>query len=134
MKKFVLFLILILSFSLSVSADDTAENSIQPRESSVFNSVGSSIAKYAYGGDCSLVDDGKGTMTIILQKKLTSNNSWMPVDGEKYSKSFSGTSLCSFSHSKILSSGTYRCKTIVTATVGSKSDSRTVYSPSLTLN
>lgn len=134
MKKLALILVLVLLFSFPIHADNVTENSIQPRESSVFTSVASSVGKSAYGGDCSLVDEGSGTITITLQKKLTSNNSWLPVDGATGSKSFSSTMICAYSKSKVLSSGTYRCKTYVKATVNGTTETRTVYSPELTVN
>lgn len=133
MKKFILVVTIFLSFSLPVFASDFT-SSIEPRASYVFRSVTSSINASAYGGSCSLTDDGSGTITITLQKKLTSNNSWMPVDGASGSKSFSSTMTCAYSKSRILSSGTYRCKTYVKATVNGTTETRTVYSPELTVN
>ncbi|MCI5596448.1 MAG: hypothetical protein MR380_07050 [Lachnospiraceae bacterium] len=134
MKRFIaLFMILSLTFSLNVFAsEEIEEDTIEPRSSYVFSSVGSSISKTAYGGDCVLVGKGSGTLTIRLQKY--SSGSWSTVSGTTSSKSFSDTKLCAHSKSKILSAGKYRCKTTVTATVGSHSDSRTVYSSTLTIS
>lgn len=136
MKRFLaLFTILTLTFSLNVFAsEETEEGTIEPRSSYVFSTVGSSISKTAYGGDCSLVGVGSGTLTIRLQKYSSSTGSWSTVSGTTSSKSFSNTKLCVHSKSKTLSAGKYRCKTTVTATVGSYSDSRTVYSNTLTVN
>lgn len=134
MKRFIaLFMILSLTFSLNVFAsEEIEEDTIEPRSSYVFSSVGSSISKTAYGGDCVLVGKGSGTLTIRLQKY--SSGSWSTVSGTTSSKSFSDTKLCAHSKNKTLSAGKYRCKTTVTATVGSHSDSRTVYSNTLTVN
>ena len=134
MKRFLaLFTILTLAFSMNVFASESNEEStIEPRSSYVFDSVGSSISKTAYGGDCVLVGKGSGTLTIRLQKY--SSGSWSTVSGTTSSKSFSDTKLCAHSKNKTLSAGKYRCKTTVTATVGSHSDSRTVYSNTLTVN
>ena len=134
MKRFLaLFTILTLAFSMNVFASESNEEStIEPRASYVFDSVSSSISKTAYGGECTLVGVGSGTLTIRLQKY--SSGSWSTVSGTTSSKSFSNTKLCVHSKSKILSAGKYRCKTTVTATVGSHSDSRTVYSSTLTIS
>lgn len=133
MKKAILFILLLSTFSIPVFASDAVKE-VEPRESSVFSSVTSSINATAYGGSCSLMDYGSGTMTITLQKKLTSNNSWLPVDGATGTKSFSSRVIYGFSKSKTLSAGTYRCKVYVKATVGSYTDSRTVYSPTLVVS
>lgn len=136
MKRFlILFTILILTFSMNVFASEAnEENIIEPRASYVFDSVSSSISKTAYGGECTLVGVGSGTLTIRLQKYSSSTGSWSTVSGTTSSKSFSNTKLCVHSKSKTLSAGKYRCKTTVTATVGSHSDSRTVYSSTLTIS
>lgn len=136
MKRFLaLFTILTLTFSMNVFASETDEEAtIEPRASYVFDSVGSSISKTAYGGNCALVDEGSGTLTIRLQKYSSSTGSWSTVSGTTSSKSFSNTTICVHSKSKTLSAGKYRCKTTVTATVGSHSDSRTVYSSTLTIS
>lgn len=135
MKKCICFLCLVLSFSLPVFADENTHNTviIQPRASYVFDSVGAGISKSGYLGDCSLVDNGKGTLTVRLQKYASASGSWVTVAGP-YSKSFTNTSICSLSKSKTLTKGKYRCRTNVTATVGSHTDSRTVYSSTLTIN
>lgn len=134
MKRFLVFVtILTLTFSLNVFAsEEIEEDTIEPRSSYVFSSVSSSISKTAYGGECTLVGVGSGTLTIRLQKY--SSGSWSTVSGTTSSKSFSNTKLCVHSKSKVLSAGKYRCKTTVTATVGSHSDSRTVYSSTLTIS
>lgn len=133
MKKAALFLTLLLTFSLPVSASDLSKT-VEPKASYVFRSETASINASAYGGSCSLTDYGSGTMTITLQKQLTSNKAWMPVDGATGTKSFSSKITYGFSKSKILSAGTYRSKVYVKATVGSHTDSRTVYSPSLVVS
>ena len=136
MKRFlVLFTILTLTFSMNVFAsEEIEEDTIEPRSSYVFSSVSSSISKTAYGGECTLVGVGSGTLTIRLQKYASASGSWVTLDGTTSSKSFSNTKLCVHSKSKTLSAGKYRCKTTVTATVGSHSDSRTVYSSTLTIS
>lgn len=136
MKKFLLLIsILTLLFSFPTYAQETenAKNAIEPKASYVFTTVASALTRSSYGGDCSLTGVGSGTMTLRLQQYASASNSWVTVAGP-YSKSFSGTTICAFSKSKILSKGKYRCRTDVTATVGSHTDSRTVYSPTLTIN
>ena len=132
MKKAVLFLTLLLVSSMPVFASETVKT-VEPKASYVFHSVTSSINASAYGGSCSLNDYGSGSMKITLQKQLASNKSWMPVDGATGTKSFSSKMAYGFSKSQILSPGTYRCKVYVKATVGSHTDSRTVYSPNLVI-
>lgn len=136
MKRFlILFTILTLTFSMNVFADEAnEENIIEPRASYVFDSVSSSISKTAYGGECTLVGVGSGTLTIRLQKYSSSTGSWSTVSGTTSSKSFSNTKVCAHGKNKTLTAGKYRCKTTVTATVGSHSDSRTVYSSTLTIS
>lgn len=132
MKKYMLLLsFLLLSISFPVSANTTA--TIEPRASYVFDSVSSGVNKSGYFGDCALVDDGKGTLTLRLQIYASASNSWITIAGP-YSKSFSGTTVCALSKGYILSKGKYRCRTDVTASVGNHKDSRTVYSPTLTIN
>lgn len=134
-KKLALFFTLLLSFSIATFASaDTTTRTVEPRESSVFSSVTSSVHASAYGGSCSLMDFGSGTMKITLQKQLTSNKSWMPVDGATGTKSFSDRIDFAYSKNKTLSAGTYRCKVYVKATVGSHTDTRTVYSPTLVIS
>lgn len=141
MKKIVsLILVLAMSFCLPTFASETealfqsdTASTVEPKASHVFMSVTSAINKSNFGGSCSLVDDGKGTMTIRLQKYASASNSWVTMVGPS-SKSFSGTDICSFGKSAILSKGKYRCRTDVTATVGNYTDSRTVYSGTLTIN
>jgi hypothetical protein len=136
MKKYMCFLcFLLLCFSIPVFADENTdtESAIQPRESYVFSSYGAGIDKSGYAGDCALVSKGSGTLKIRLQKYSSSSGSWTTVAGP-YSKSFSDTMVCALSKSKILSTGKYRCRTDVTATVGTHTDSRTVYSSTLTIN
>jgi hypothetical protein len=136
MKKYFCFLcILLLSLSFPVSAAENteAESTIEPRASYVFHSVGSGISRSGYAGDCALVGVGSGTLKVRLQKYSSSSGSWTTVAGP-YSKSFSDTMVCALSKSKTLSTGKYRCRTDVTAKVGSYTDSRTVYSSTLTIN
>lgn len=133
MKKSLLFFALLLICSMPVYASDSSKT-IEPKASYVFSSVTSSINATAYGGSCSLVTSGSGTIKITLQKQLTSNKSWMPVDGATGTSSFSNRYAYSYSKNKTLSAGTYRCKVYVSATVGSHTDNRTVYSPSLVIS
>lgn len=133
-KKLCLILTLLLAFSTTAFAADTSEEAtIQPRESSVFSEVSSGISKTAYSGDFVLVSEGSGAITITLQKKNSSGN-WENVAGTSSTKTFSNTIGTSHYKYKTLSSGTYRCKTYVTATVKGVTDGRFVYSPVLTLN
>ena len=133
MKKAILFFVLLLTFSLPVCASEHSR-SIEPKASYVFHSVTSSINATAYGGSCSLTDFGDGSMKITLQKQLSSNKSWMPVDGATGTKSFSNRIDFAYAKNKTLSAGVYRCKVYVKATVGSHTDNRTVYSPTLTIS
>jgi hypothetical protein len=136
MKKYLCFIcVLLLCISCPVFANENTdtESTIQPRASYVFDSVGSGINSSGYAGDCALVSKGSGTLKVRLQKYSSSSGSWSTVAGP-YSKSFSDTTVCALSKSKILSKGKYRCRTDVTATVGSHTDSRTVYSSTLTIN
>lgn len=130
MKKFLLFILLLTFSSTTAFAADTT---IEPRASYVFDDVSSYISKSTYGGGCALTDVGSGHVTIYLQKK-NSSGTWENVDGQTSKKTFSGTTVCSHSKSKTLSSGTYRCKTYVLAYVNGYTDRRTVYSPTLTVN
>lgn len=133
-KKMILFITLLIAFSTTAFAADTSEEStIQPRESSVISEVSSAISRTGYSGTCTLMEVGSGAITITLQKK-NSSGEWENVAGSSTTKTFSNTMLASHSKSKTLSSGTYRCKTYVTATVNGKTDGRFVYSPVLTLN
>lgn len=134
MKKMVLLFTLLFTFSTTVfAADSFEESSIQPRESSVLSEVSSGISRTAYSGDCTLMREGSGAITITLQKK-NSSGTWENVSGTSSTKTFSNTIVAGHSKSKILSAGTYRCKTYVTATVNGVTDGRFVYSPVLTLN
>lgn len=130
MKKILIFICLLFAYNITVLASDSE---ITPRASYVFTDVGSTISKTGYGGDCSLVDEGSGHITIYLQKK-NSSGVWENVDGQTSKKTFSETTVCTHSKSKTLSSGTYRCKTYVLAYVNGYTDRRTVYSPTLTVN
>lgn len=135
MKKFLLYvsmLTLFFSFPAYAAETENTKTIIEPRASYVFSSVGSGIDKTGYVGDCSLTSVGSGTLTITLQKFNTTYNSWMKQAGP-YSKSFSGTPICALSKNYTMGKGEYRCKTEVTAKVGSHTDSRTVYSPTLTI-
>jgi hypothetical protein len=136
MKKYLCFIfVLLLCFSFPVFASENteAESTIQPRSSYVFDSYGAGINTSGYAGDCALVSKGSGTLKIRLQKYSSSSGSWTTVAGP-YSKSFSDTTVCALSKSKTLSTGKYRCRTDVTATVGSHTDSRTIYSSTLTIH
>lgn len=136
MKKIMLFLVLCICFSLPVYADELPEASstvIEPRASYVFVSTGAYITKSAYGGNCSLVSRGSGTITISVQKYASASNSWVTMAGPS-SKSFSNTAIPVYEKSKTLTKGKWRCKASISAKVGSHSDSRTVYSGTLTVN
>ena len=138
MKKLLISVIIFaLCFSSQIYAEELpqeAKIAIEPRASHVFASVSSTISKTGYGGGCDLVDYGSGTLTIRLQKYASASGSWVTIAGP-YSKSFSNTLICAYSKSKSLTTaGKYRCRTSVTAKVGSYSDSRTVYSGTLTIN
>lgn len=135
MKKilFILCLSLVGVFYPISSYAATNDVKIEPRSSYVFSSVMSAINASAYGGDCTLVDKGSGTITISLQKYASASNSWITMAGPS-SKSFSNTQLGGHSKSKTLTKGKWRCKTYVKATVGSHTDSRTVYSGTITIN
>lgn len=134
MKKIILFLSLLIAFSTTAFAADISEEStIEPKASSVFSEVCSAISRSAYSGDCTLMKKGSGAITITLQKKNSSGD-WENVAGSSSTKTFSNVIMAGHSKSKILSEGTYRCKTYVTATVDGVTDGRFVYSPVLTLN
>ncbi|MDO4553578.1 MAG: hypothetical protein Q4B70_00355 [Lachnospiraceae bacterium] len=137
-KKLFIFCCLLLmtcSFpSFAAERNFTNTVTIEPKASYVFNSVSAAVSPSAYGGDCALMSKGSGTLTIYLQKYASASNSWITVSNTTSSKSFSNTSICAHSKSKILSKGKYRAKTYVKATVGSHTDSRTVYSGTLTIN
>lgn len=136
MKKFLLSIsLLTLFFSFPIYADEleTTKVSIEPKASYVFDSVSAGITKSAYGGDCALTSIGNGTLKISIQKYASASNSWITMAGP-YSKSFSATPICAFSKNYTMSKGKYRAKTEVTATVGNHTDSRTVYSGTLTIN
>lgn len=136
-KAFCLIFILCTIFSFSTYAStlsDENQTTIEPKASYVFDSVGSSVSKSSYSGSALLVDPGKATVTITLQKYASASNTWVPLAGP-YSQTFYNTTIPGFSKSKILSTkGKYRCKTTVNATVGSHTDTRTVYSGTLTIN
>lgn len=136
-KLFFVIISLCMCFSFPAYADSLSnndENTIQPRASYVFSEYSSAITKSAYGGDAILEDTGSGTITITLQKYASASNSWVALDGP-YSKSFSNTTVVAFSKSRILSTkGKYRCKTTVKATVNGRTETKTVYSGTLTIN
>lgn len=136
MKKIVLLLVLCICFSFPVYADELPKVSstvVEPRASYVFVSTGAFISKSAYGGECDLVSKGSGTITISVQKYASASNSWVTMAGPS-SKSFSNTSIPIYEKSKTLTKGKWRCKASISAKVGSHSDSRTVYSGTLTVN
>lgn len=135
MKK-ILFILCSLIIGISypiASYANTNEVEIEPRSSYVFGSVGSAISPSAYGGDCTLVATGSGTVTISLQKYASASNSWVTMAGPS-SKSFSNSKIGSHSKSKILTKGKWRCKTYVKASANGHTDSRTVYSGTITIN
>lgn len=134
MKKTILLLFLILLFPTTAFASDTTLSSyVEPKASYVFLNTGSSINRSYYGGDCSLLDVGKGSVQIILQKQNDYNKFWYTYDGQNFIKGFSGTTVCAYSKNYTLPAGKFRCKAIITATVDGITDTRTVYSPELTI-
>lgn len=134
MKKIIFALLLSLLFCSSVSAETvTEESSITTRASSVFESYGAGINRSYYGGDCALLGVGSGSVQIILQKQNETNKAWYTYDSQSSTKYFLNTSVCSYSKSYILPAGSFRCKTIVTATLNGVTETKTVYSPVLTV-
>lgn len=134
MKKITLLLAFVLLFPATVSASEaTLSSTIEPKASYVFTSTGSSINPAYYGGNCGLLGLGKGTIQIILQKQNDYNKFWYTYDGQNYTKGFSDTSVYAYSKNYILPVGKFRCKAIITATVDGITDTRTVYSPELTI-
>lgn len=134
MKKKLILLLLPLLFSLPVCADSAGERTVvEPRASTVFNSTGSAISRTAYGGDCTLLGDGKGSVQINLQKQNSYNKFWYVYDGQTSTKTFTNTSVCAHSKNYILPEGKFRCKTVATATRNGVTETRTVYSPELTV-
>lgn len=134
MKKILVIFLLTLVLCTNVYANETiSKNTLEPRASDVFISVGSAINRSNYGGDCTLFDDGYGSVQIILQKQNDYNKFWYTYDGQNYIKGFSNTAVCSYSKSYNLPAGKFRCKTIITATLNGVTDTRTVYSPELTI-
>ena len=134
MKKIAILFALILLFPATVSANEiTLTSTIEPKASYVFSSTGSSINQAYYGGNCGLLGVGKGTVQIILQKQNDYNKFWYTYDGQNYIKGFSDTRVCAYSKNYTLPAGKFRCKAIITATVNGITDTRTVYSPELTV-
>lgn len=138
MKKlflsFLLVSIIVTSFSTIILADSTTEEVIiTPKASSVFDSYGSSINSSAYGGDCTLMADGNGSIQIILQKQNEYSKAWYTYDSQNYTKTFTNTSVCAFGKYYTMPVGKFRCKTIVTATVNGVTETKTVFSPELTI-
>lgn len=136
MKKIlIVFSLLILGITYPIATYASTDTSIkiEPHSSYVFDSVGSAISPSAYGGDCTLVAKGSGTVTIRLQKYASASNSWVTMEGPS-SKSFSNTKICNHGKSKTLTKGKWRCRTSVTATANGHTDSRTVYSGTITIN
>ena len=134
MKKFITILLFSLLFCTSVSADDVSEaTTIAPRASSVFHSYTSFINTTYFGGDCAILDVGSGSVQIILQKQNSTNKAWYTYNGQSSIKYFLNTTVCSYSKNYTLPAGTFRCKTIVTATVDGVTETKTVYSPTLTV-
>lgn len=136
-KLFCVILSLCICFSIPTRADslsDENQMTIEPRASYVFSTYGSAISKSAYGGNATLEDTGSGTITITLQKYASASNSWVALDGP-YSKTFTNTTVVTFSKSRNLTTkGKYRCKTTVKATVNGRTETKTVYSGTLTIN
>ena len=132
-KKILLFICLILCFPLNICASTTTEKDIiTPRASYVFMDVASTVSKSYYGGDCVLYSVGSGTIVATLQKK-NSSGAWKDVSGCTVRKSFANTTVAAVAGSKALTAGTYRCKTYVIATVTDITETKTVYSPALTI-
>jgi len=134
MKKILFVLLTLLLFPTTVvAANSIHTTNIEPKASYVFHSTGSSINRTAYGGNCILLEEGKGSIQIILQKQNDYSKAWYTYDGQNYIKGFNGTSVCAYAKEYTLPKGKFRCKAIITATVDGISDSRTVYSPELTI-
>lgn len=134
MKKFISILLLSLCFCSTVHAEETTiQATATGRASSVFLCYTAAIHPSYFGGDCSLLGEGKGSVQIILQRQDSVNGWWFMYNSQNYTKNFSNTSVCSFSKSYILPAGTFRCKTVVSATLDGHSDTKTVISPELTL-
>lgn len=133
-KKLLLILSLASLFCLPTFAETTSEEVVvAPRASSVFGSYASYIHPSYYGGDCGLLGVGSGSVQIILQKQNSTNKAWYIYDSQNFTKYFLNTSVCSYSKNYTLPAGTYRCKTIVKATLDGVTETKTVYSPSLTV-
>lgn len=115
------------------ASNNILSSTIEPRASYVFDSTGSSIHSTFYGGDCILLARGKGSIQIILQKQNEYSKAWYTYDGQNYIRGFSDKSVFSYAKEYTLPKGKFRCKAIITATVDGISDSRTVYSPELTI-
>ena len=134
MKKLVFILIALLLFPTTVAAAENIFTSdIEPKASYVFHLTGSSINQTAYGGNCTLLGKGKGSIQIILQKQNDYSKAWYTYDGQNYIRGFSDKSVFAYSKEYTLPKGKFRCKAIITATLNGISDSRTVYSPELTI-
>lgn len=138
MKKFVfislLSLCLCFGISDSVSAAETTEaTAVSTRASTVFHSYTAYLNPSYYAGDCSLLGTGSGSVQIILQKQNSTNKAWYIYDSQNYTKYFLNTSVCAYSKNYTLPAGTFRCKTIVTATLNGVTETKTVYSPTLTV-
>jgi len=134
MKKILYLIIALFLFPVTVSASQNIlTTTIEPKASYVFNSTGSTIHPSYYGGNCGLLDTGKGSIQIILQKQNEYSKAWYTYDGQNYIRGFSDKSVFAYAKEYTLPKGKFRCKAIITATVDGISDSRTVYSPELTI-
>ena len=134
MKKLILILFLSLAFASNVSAESNIDSTIvAPCASSVFDSYTAAINPSYYGGDCAILGIGSGSIKIILQKQNSTNKAWYTYDSQSFTKYFLNTSVCSYSKNYTLPAGTFRCKTIVTATLNGVTETKTVYSPTLTV-
>lgn len=137
--KHVKNVILILFLSLSIGCISYAEDTIEAtavvgRASYVFHSYTASINPSFFGGDCAILGDGSGSVQIILQRQDSVNGWWFIYKSQNYTKTFSNTSVCAFSKNYVLPAGnTFRCKTVVSATLDGHSDTKTVISPELTV-
>lgn len=133
-KSFLLIISLALIFSFAVTADDTTEaTAVSGRASYVFHSYTAYINPSYFGGDCAILGKGSGSLQITLQRQDSVNGWWFMYNSQTYTKNFSNTTICAYSKSYVLPAGTFRCKTVVSATLDGHSDTKTVISPELTL-
>lgn len=133
-----LFLIILLSvltcFPTVFAAEETQSTAIAGRASYVFHSYVSYINPTYYAGDCAMLGKATGSIQITLQRQDSVNGWWFTYDRQNYTKNFSNTSVASYSRNYTLPAGnTFRCKTVVSASLNGHEDTKTVISPELTI-